>query len=115
MRSIFRRLFLLKNLILIKYLNNKPVLLYDLQGNNSMDVVDILRAKGFTRIYNLFEGLAALSCDHATSNQRSQLFTDLPSLPIARSASGYCLINPTAQYESLLIQDLRTNLRINHP
>lgn len=34
-----------------------PILLYDQNGYNSMDVVDILRAKGFTQIYNLFDGL----------------------------------------------------------
>lgn len=81
--------------------NNKPVLLYDLQGNNSMDVVEILRAKGFTRIYSLFEGLAALSCDHATSsqrNQRNQLFTDLP---------GYKLLDPQAAI-ALLTQQPNT-------
>ncbi len=88
-----------------KIANNKPVLLYDQQGNNSMDVVEILRTKGFTRIYNLFEGLAALSCDHATSNQRNQLFTDLP---------GYKLLDPQAaitlltQQPSTIVVDTRS-------
>jgi len=63
-----------------KISNDKPVLLYDLQGHNSMDVVDILRAKGFTKIYNLFEGLSYLISDHKlSSTQRSQLFANAPA------------------------------------
>jgi rhodanese-related sulfurtransferase len=40
-----------------------PILLYDLYGFNSMDVVDILRAKGYSRIYNLFDGLSGFISD----------------------------------------------------
>ena len=67
---------------------SKPVLLYDLYGHNSMDVVDVLREKGFTQIYNLFEGLAYLISDHRLNNAlRSQLFANAPS---------YQLLDPKA-------------------
>ncbi|MEP7372176.1 MAG: rhodanese-like domain-containing protein [Chitinophagaceae bacterium] len=67
---------------------NKPVLLYDLYGHNSMDVVDILREKGFTHIYNLFEGLTYLISDHRLTNTlRNQLFANAPS---------YQLLDPKA-------------------
>ena len=47
-----------------------PVLLYDLNGYNSMDVVDILKAKGFTNIYNLFEGLEGFMSDHRLNHEQ---------------------------------------------
>ncbi len=47
-----------------KISNNRPVLLYDQRGINSMDVVYVLRARGFTKIYNLFEGFDAFVSDH---------------------------------------------------
>lgn len=47
-----------------KISNNRPVLLYDQRGINSMDVIYILRARGFTKIYNLFEGYDAFITDH---------------------------------------------------
>jgi rhodanese-related sulfurtransferase len=50
--------------------SNSPVLLYDLNGYNSMDVVDILKAKGFTSIYNLFEGLEGFMSDHRLSHEQ---------------------------------------------
>jgi rhodanese-related sulfurtransferase len=60
--------------------NSRPVLLYDQKGFNSMDVVEILRAKGFTRIYNLFEGLEAFICDHdLTENKKNPWVSDAPS------------------------------------
>jgi rhodanese-related sulfurtransferase len=56
-----------------------PVLVYDLNGINSMDVVDMLRAKGFTRIYNLFDGLSGFMRDHAfNQTQFNELFTGAP-------------------------------------
>ncbi len=60
-----------------KISNNRPVLLYDQRGINSMDVVFVLRARGFTRIYNLFEGLDVFASDHRIDkSQLSQLITD---------------------------------------
>ncbi len=47
-----------------KISNSRPVLLYDQRGINSMDVIYVLRARGFTRIYNLFEGFDAFISDH---------------------------------------------------
>jgi rhodanese-related sulfurtransferase len=57
--------------------NNRPVLLYDQRGINSMDVVYVLRAKGFTRIYNLFEGFEVFISDHRLDKtQLSELIVD---------------------------------------
>jgi rhodanese-related sulfurtransferase len=68
--------------------NKRPVLLYDLYGDNSMDVVDILRGKGFTRIYNLYGGLSSLICDHRVSNvERSRLLANSPA---------YAMLDPKA-------------------
>jgi rhodanese-related sulfurtransferase len=59
---------------------NSPVLLYDLNGYNSMDVADILRARGFKNIYNLFEGLEGIESDHRlTKNQVNELVTGAPA------------------------------------
>jgi rhodanese-related sulfurtransferase len=56
-----------------------PVLLYDLNGYNSMDVVDILKAKGFTGIYNLFDGLEGFMSDHRLNHeQMNELITEEP-------------------------------------
>ena len=58
---------------------NSPVLLYDMNGYNSMDVVDILKAKGFTSIYNLFDGLEGFMSDHRLSpDQISELISEAP-------------------------------------
>ncbi len=60
-----------------KFSNNSPVLLYDLHGINSMDVVYILKARGFTKIYNLFEGLEAFMADsRLDKSQVSELLAD---------------------------------------
>ena len=47
-----------------KISSNHPVLLYDQRGINNMDVIYVLRARGFTKIYNLFEGFDAFMSDH---------------------------------------------------
>ncbi len=44
-----------------KISNNRPVLLYDQRGINSMDVIYILRARGFTKIYNCLKAMMLLS------------------------------------------------------
>ncbi len=57
--------------------NDRPVLLYDQRGINSMDVVYVLRARGFTRIYNLFQGINVFISDHRLDkSQLSQMVTD---------------------------------------
>jgi rhodanese-related sulfurtransferase len=59
---------------------NSMVLLYDQSGVNSMDVVDILRVKGFTRIYNLFGGLEDFMTDYRLSrNVKDPLIIDAPA------------------------------------
>ncbi len=60
-----------------KISNNHPVLLYDQRGINSMDVIYVLRARGFMKIYNLFEGFDVFISDHRINKvQLSQLITD---------------------------------------
>ncbi len=73
--------------------NNRPVLLYDLNGHNSMDVTDVLLAKGFNRIYNLYEGLSTFIADHNLINDlRKQLFADAPA---------YTLLDPKGTIDLL--------------
>ncbi len=63
--------------------NNRPVLLYDLKGYNSMDVVDILRSRGFSRIYNLYEGLETfISYQALGTNSARLLVTNAPAYQI---------------------------------
>lgn len=58
---------------------NSTVLLYDRNGYNSMDVVDILRAKGFTSIYNLFEGLEGFMSDYRLNHEQiRELVAEVP-------------------------------------
>ena len=85
--------------------NNKPVLLYDLKGYNSMDVVEPLRARGFTRIYNLYEGLETFSAYH-TPNEKStrSLITDAPPYQILDSKS---VIDLLKNRPGLVIVDAR--------
>jgi rhodanese-related sulfurtransferase len=47
-----------------KFPKDSPILLYDLSGVNSMDVVASLRAKGYHRIYNLYTGLEGYISDY---------------------------------------------------
>jgi rhodanese-related sulfurtransferase len=75
---------------------NKPVLLYDQQGINSMDVVEILRAKGFASIYNLFGGLEGLMNDHRLS--RDCLNTLLTGAP------PYAMLDPESAIDLLIKQ-----------
>ena len=85
--------------------NNKPVLLYDLKGFNSMDVVEALRAKGFTRIYNLYEGLETFSAYH-TGNAKStrSLIMNAPPYQILDSKS---VIDILKNQPGLVIVDAR--------
>ena len=89
----------------LKLSGSKSVLLYDLHGYNSMDVVEILRAKGFTNIYNLFEGFAAFICDHALNKKlRDQLLTGTPAYQLVDPKAGIDLLK---QDRNLVILDTR--------
>jgi rhodanese-related sulfurtransferase len=86
---------------------NKPILLYDLYGHNSMDVVDILRGKGFTRIYNLFEGLAYLISDHQLNKTlRDRLFADDPAYQMLDPKACIDLL---ASHPKTIVLDARTD------
>jgi rhodanese-related sulfurtransferase len=86
--------------------NNKPVLLYDLNGHNSMDVVDMLRARGFGRIYNLFGGLTAFSTNHALDkNLRRRFLTETPSYQMLDTKGAIDLVK---QNRRLVIFDTRS-------
>ncbi len=88
-----------------KIAKNSPILLCDLHGYNSMDVVDILRANGFTRIYNLFEGLEAFICDHRLNRVLvNQLFSDPPAYQMVDPGSSIDLLT---QRSDLVIIDTR--------
>ena len=52
-----------------KMSKDRPLLLYDLHGHNSTDLVDILRQRGFKKIYNLYEGFAAFISDYEISDK----------------------------------------------
>jgi rhodanese-related sulfurtransferase len=85
---------------------NKTILLYDMYGYNSMDVVDILRAKGYTHIYNLFEGLSSLASDHhLTPALRTRLFTGLPPYRLVNPKTAIDLL---VKYPDMLILDTRS-------
>jgi rhodanese-related sulfurtransferase len=84
---------------------SSPVLLYDLNGYNSMDVVDILRAKGFTNIYNLFEGLEGLLSDHRLNRyQVNELVSGAPTYQMLDPESCIDLL---VQHPNLVIIDTR--------
>jgi rhodanese-related sulfurtransferase len=91
---------------------NSPVLLYDLNGYNSMDVVDILRAKGFTHIYNLFEGLEGFLSDHRLNG--------IPVTEFVSGSPGYQLLDPESaidllnQPRDLVIIDTRPEDEFNN-
>jgi rhodanese-related sulfurtransferase len=82
----------------------KPVLVYDQQGNNSMDLMNVLKAKGFTRLYNLYEGLNAFSCDHAVSQWRNELLIDQPAYKLLDPQAAITLLN---QQPGALVLDAR--------
>jgi rhodanese-related sulfurtransferase len=89
-----------------------PVLLYDQYGYNSMDVVDILKAKGFTKIYNLFDGLDGFVSDHRlNANEVNELVTE---------TTAYQMLDPKAcidllkQKVNLVIIDSRPEDEFNN-
>jgi rhodanese-related sulfurtransferase len=81
-----------------------PILLYDLHGYNSMDVVDILREKGYSRIYNLYEGLEIFINDHHLKNLVSPLIAEAPAFHMIDTKSGIDLLNSQPR---LVILDTR--------
>lgn len=84
---------------------SRPVLLYDLDGHNSMDVTDVLLAKGFTRIYNLYEGLSTLIADHnLTDDLRKQLFADAPAYRLLDPKSTIDLLS---NHPNTIVIDVR--------
>jgi len=84
---------------------NSPVLLYDRNGYNSMDVVDILKAKGFTSIYNLFEGLEGFMSDHRlTHEQINELVAEAPSYQLVDPETCIDLLE---KHQNLVIIDTR--------
>jgi len=80
------------------------ILLYDLHGYNSMDVVDILRKKGYTRIYNLYQGLEIFINDHHLKNLISPIIAEAPAYHLIDAKSGIDLL--TGQ-PGLVILDTR--------
>jgi len=89
-----------------------PILLYDLHGYNSMDVVDILRAKGFSRIYNLFEGLEGFMSDHRLGvRQVNELTTKSPAYQMLDPKASIDLLK---QQPDLVIIDCRPEDEFNN-
>ncbi len=90
----------------------KPVLLYDAKGYNSMDVVAFLRARGFTRIYNLYGGLETFICHHGLNDNRAGLLiTGAPPFQILDAKACIDLMN---QQPGLLILDARPSDEFNN-
>lgn len=89
--------------------NNRAVLLYDLKGYNSMDVVAFLRARGFTRIYNLYGGLETFICHFPLDDNRTNLVvTDAPPfqfldpkacIDLLKKEPGLVIIDTRSTYE----------------
>ena len=101
-----------EKLISFHFANTRPVLLYDLRGVNSMDVVELLRARGFTRIYNLFGGLEDFICDHALmENGFNPLIADPPSW---RMLDTKAFIDLLSERQNLVILDARTIEEFNN-
>lgn len=88
-----------------KISNKRPVLLYDLHGHNSMDLVQQLKSRGFTDIYNLFEGLEALAVDHAIKDRYNHLFENGPSYQLIDPQDAIELLRKEPQ---ILVVDTRT-------
>jgi rhodanese-related sulfurtransferase len=84
---------------------NSPVLLYDLNGYNSMDVVDILKGKGFTSINNLFEGLEGFMSDHRLN--REQMNELIAYAPPYQMVDPETCIDLLKKHPNLVIIDTR--------
>jgi rhodanese-related sulfurtransferase len=89
-----------------------PVLVYDLNGINSMDVVDMLRTKGFTQIYNLFDGLSGFMSDHAfNQTEFNELFTGAPAYRLLDVEGCIRLLS---EKPGLIILDTRPDEEFNN-
>ena len=92
--------------------SGSPVLVYDLNGINSMDVVDILRSKRFTHIYNLFDGLSGFMSDHAFSQTEfNELFTGAPDYHMVDVEGSIRLLS---EKPGLIILDTRSVEEFNN-
>ena len=80
------------------------ILLYDLHGYNSMDVVEILKGKGYSRIYNLYEGLEIFINDHHLKNLITPLIVGAPAFHLIDTKSGIDLL---AGQPGLVVLDTR--------
>jgi 3-mercaptopyruvate sulfurtransferase SseA len=91
---------------------DKPVLLYDAKGFNSMDVVSFLRARGFTRIYNLYGGLETFMCHHALHDHLAgHLIIDAPPFQILDPKA--CIDLMAAEPEMIIV-DARPSDEFNN-
>ena len=91
---------------------NSTVLLYDRNGYNSMDVVDILKAKGFTSIYNLFEGLEGFMSDHRLNHeQMNELIAEAPPYQMVDPETCIDLLE---KHSNLIIIDTRPDDEFNN-
>jgi rhodanese-related sulfurtransferase len=84
---------------------SKPVLLYDAKGYNSMDVVSFLKARGFTRIYNLYGGLETFICHHGLDDDRANLL--ITGAPPFQILDPKACIDLLTKQSGLLILDAR--------
>ena len=90
---------------------NSVVITCDLKGINSMDVIDILRTKGYTRIYNLFGGLKFFVSDHELNkSQIEELWVDAPPYRMLDPAASIYLL----QQPNLVILDTRPAEEFNN-
>jgi rhodanese-related sulfurtransferase len=88
-----------------KFPISSPILVYDLHGYNSMDVVSALRSKGYTRIYSLFQGLLGYIADYRLDERAIVAsVTDPPKYKILDPEAGIALLK---QYPDLVILDTR--------
>ncbi len=83
-----------------------PILVYDQKGYNSMDVVDIMKAKGFNQIYNLFEGLQVfISSYELNKGEINSVVTNPPPFQILDTKECIELLQ---QSKELVILDTRS-------
>jgi rhodanese-related sulfurtransferase len=92
--------------------SNRPVLLYDAKGYNSMDVVSFLRDRGFTRIYNLYGGLETFIGHHGLNDNRAGLLiVGAPPFQILNPKACIDLLN---SQPGLVIVDARPEAEFNN-
>ncbi len=88
-----------------KFPKDSPILLYDLSGVNSMDVVASLRAKGYHRIYNLYTGLEGYISDYRLDETAiTGTVTDPPAYKLFDPRATIDLLK---KYPDLVVIDTR--------